>query len=92
MDDFSNLDDQCNIDYIFNAINNNQYIVNRVKKILKSIKNNTKKCSLYIGHEMFIETDQQDYKELLNSAIPILIQEEEYELCAEIRKINEKKD
>ncbi len=75
------------IDKIFKVVNTNKYKVLISKEIVNSIKHN-KICKVHLFGDVYLETKKEDYKEIIQKYLPILLDKEEYEICNELKSLN----
>jgi hypothetical protein len=74
------------IDKIFEKINSNEHKILEVKEIIESTKQN-KTCKVHLFNEIYLETKKDDYQELIKRHFSFLLENEEYELCSELKKL-----
>jgi len=75
------------IDKIFKVVNTNKHKVLISKEIVNSIKHN-KICKVHLFGDVYLETKKEDYKEIIQKYLPILLDKEEYEICNELKSLN----
>ena len=71
---------------IFEEINSDKHKILKVKKIIESIDEN-KICKVHLFDEIFLETKKEDYTELIQNYFPILLDNEEYEICHKLKQL-----
>lgn len=71
---------------IFDEINSDKYKILKVKKIIESIEEN-KICKVHLFDDIFLETKKEDYSELIQKYFPILLDNEEYEICHKLKQL-----
>lgn len=71
---------------IFEEINSDKHKILKIKKIIESIENN-KICSVHLFDNIFLETKKEDYSELIQKYLPILLENEEYEICYKLKQL-----
>ena len=74
------------IDRIFQEINSNKHKILKVKEIVKSLKQD-KPCRVHLFDGIFLETDKKDYNKTIKRNFKLLLENEEYELCSELKKL-----
>lgn len=75
------------VDKIFKVVNTNKHKVLISKEIVNSIKQN-KVCKVHLFGDVYLETKKEDYKEIIQKYLPILLDKEEYEICNELKSLN----
>ena len=75
------------VDKIFKVVNTNKHKVLTSKEIVNSIKQN-KVCKVHLFGDVYLETKKEDYKEIIQKYLPILLDKEEYEICNELKSLN----
>ena len=75
------------VDKIFKVVNTNKHKVLTSKEIVNSIKQN-KECKVHLFGDVYLETKKEDYKEIIQKYLPILLDKEEYEICNELKSLN----
>ncbi len=74
------------VNKIFEAVNTNKHKVLISKEIVNSIKQN-KVCKVHLFGDVYLETKKEDYKEIIQNYLPILLDKEEYEICNELKSL-----
>ena len=74
------------VNKIFEAVNTNKHKVLISKEIVNSIKQN-KVCKVHLFSDVYLETKKEDYKEIIQNYLPILLDKEEYEICNELKSL-----
>lgn len=74
------------VNKIFEAVNTNKHKVLISKEIVNSIKQN-KVCKVHLFGDVYLETKKEDYKEIIQKYLPILLDKEEYEICNELKSL-----
>jgi hypothetical protein len=74
------------VNKIFEAVNTNKHKVLTSKEIVNSIKQN-KVCKVHLFGDVYLETKKEDYKEIIQNYLPILLDKEEYEICNELKSL-----
>ena len=74
------------VNKIFEAVNTNKHKVLISKEIVNSIKHN-KICKVHLFGDVYLETKKEDYKEIIQNYLPILLDKEEYEICNELKSL-----
>lgn len=74
------------INKIFEKINSDRYKILKVKKIIDSIEEN-KICKIHLFDGIYLETKKEDYYGLIQQYFPILLKNEEYEICEKLKQL-----
>ena len=74
------------VNKIFEVVNTNKHKVLTSKEIVNSIKQN-KVCKVHLFGDVYLETKKEDYKEIIQNYLPILLDKEEYEICNELKSL-----
>ena len=74
------------VNKIFEAVNTNKHKVLTSKEIVNSIKQN-KVCKVHLFGDVYLETKKEDYKEIIQKYLPILLDKEEYEICNKLKSL-----
>jgi hypothetical protein len=74
------------IDKIFKKINSDRHKILVVKEIIESTKQN-KTCKVHLFNDIYLETKKDDYQEVIKRHFSFLLENEEYELCCELKKL-----
>jgi len=74
------------VDKIFETINTDTHKILTVKTIIDSYHYN-KVCKVHLFDDIFLETDEKDFEEIVNKYFSTLLENEEYELYYELTKI-----
>ena len=69
---------------ILTMVNTDEHKVLVSKEVINSIKQN-KVCKVHLFEDVYLETDKKDYKEIIQSYFPVLLDREEYEICNELK-------
>ena len=69
---------------ILTMVNTDEHKVLVSKEVINSIKQN-KVCKVHLFKDVYLETDKKDYKEIIQSYFPVLLDREEYEICNELK-------
>ena len=69
---------------ILTTINTDEHKVLISKEVVNSIKHN-KICKVHLFGDIYLETKKEDYKEIVQRYLPILLDKEEYEICNELK-------
>ena len=72
------------VDKIFKVITTDKHKVLVSKEVVNSIKHN-KICKVHLFGDVYLETKKEDYKEIIQNYLPILLDKEEYEICNELK-------
>mgnify|MGYP003638866289 FL=1 len=72
------------VDKIFEVITTDKHKVLVSKEVVNSIKHN-KICKVHLFGDVYLETKKEDYKEIMQNYLPILLDKEEYEICNELK-------
>lgn len=71
---------------ILTTINTDEHKVLMSKEVVNSIKHN-KICKVHLFGDVYLETKKEDYKEIIQNYLPILLDKEEYEICNELKSL-----
>ena len=71
---------------IFEEINSDNHKILKVKTIIESIETNNI-CKVHLFDDIFLETKKEDYCELIQNYLPILLDNEEYEICHKLKQL-----
>jgi len=71
---------------ILTTINTDKHKVLVSKEVVNSIKQN-KICKVHLFGDVYLETKKEDYKEIVQRYLPILLDKEEYEICNELKAL-----
>ena len=74
------------VNKIFEAVTTDKHKVLISKEIVNSIKQN-KVCKVHLFGDVYLETKKEDYKEIIQNYLPILLDKEEYEICNELKSL-----
>ena len=74
------------VNKIFEAVNTDKHKVLISKEVINSIKQN-KICKVHLFGDVYLETRKEDYKEIIQKYLPILLDKEEYEICNELKSL-----
>ena len=74
------------VDKIFEVITTDKHKVLMSKEVVNSIKHN-KICKVHLFGDVYLETRKEDYKEIIQNYLPILLDKEEYEICNELKSL-----
>jgi hypothetical protein len=74
------------VDKIFKKINSDRYKILEVKEIIESTKQN-KTCKVHLFNDIYLETKKDDYQEVIKRHFSFLLENEEYKLCSELKKL-----
>ena len=74
------------VDKIFEVITTDKHKVLVSKEVVNSIKHN-KICKVHLFGDVYLETKKEDYKEIIQNYLPILLDKEEYEICNELKSL-----
>tara|TARA_R110000824_G_scaffold102243_1_gene242563 strand:+ start:563 stop:811 length:249 start_codon:yes stop_codon:yes gene_type:complete len=72
------------VNKIFEAVTTDKHKVLMSKEVVNSIKHN-KICKVHLFGDVYLETKKEDYKEIMQNYLPILLDKEEYEICNELK-------
>ena len=72
------------VNKIFEAVTTDKHKVLMSKEVVNSIKHN-KICKVHLFGDVYLETKKEDYKEIVQRYLPILLDKEEYEICNELK-------
>ena len=71
---------------ILTTINTDEHKVLISKEVVNSIKLN-QVCKIHLFGDVYLETKKEDYKEIIQNYLPILLDKEEYEICNELKSL-----
>jgi HD superfamily phosphohydrolase len=71
---------------ILTTINTDEHKVLISKEVVNSIKHN-QVCKVHLFGDVYLETKKEDYKEIVQRYLPILLDKEEYEICHELKSL-----
>ena len=71
---------------ILTTINTDEHKVLISKEVVNSIKLN-QVCKVHLFGDVYLETKKEDYKEIIQNYLPILLDKEEYEICNELKSL-----
>jgi len=74
------------VNKIFEAVTTDKHKVLMSKEVVNSIKHN-KICKVHLFGDVYLETRKEDYKEIIQNYLPILLDKEEYEICNELKSL-----
>ena len=74
------------VNKIFEAVTTDKHKVLMSKEVINSIKHN-KICKVHLFGDVYLETKKEDYKEIIQNYLPILLDKEEYEICNELKSL-----
>ena len=74
------------VNKIFEAVTTDKHKVLMSKEVVNSIKHN-KICKVHLFGDVYLETRKEDYKEIIQKYLPILLDKEEYEICHELKSL-----
>ena len=74
------------VNKIFEAVTTDKHKVLMSKEVVNSIKHN-KICKVHLFGDVYLETKKEDYKEIIQKYLPILLDKEEYEICNELKSL-----
>ena len=74
------------VNKIFEAVTTDKHKVLISKEVVNSIKHN-KICKVHLFGDVYLETRKEDYKEIIQKYLPILLDKEEYEICNELKSL-----
>jgi|TARA_R110000803_G_scaffold37811_5_gene81645 hypothetical protein len=74
------------VNKIFEAVTTDKHKVLMSKEVVNSIKHN-KICKVHLFGDVYLETKKEDYKEIIQNYLPILLDKEEYEICNELKSL-----
>ena len=74
------------VNKIFEAVTTDKHKVLMSKEVVNSIKHN-KICKVHLFGDVYLETKKEDYKEIVQRYLPILLDKEEYEICSELKAL-----
>jgi HD superfamily phosphohydrolase len=74
------------VNKIFEAVTTDKHKVLISKEVVNSIKHN-KICKVHLFGDVYLETKKEDYKEIIQNYLPILLDKEEYEICNELKSL-----
>ena len=74
------------VNKIFEAVTTDKHKVLMSKEVVNSIKHN-KICKVHLFGDVYLETKKEDYKEIVQRYLPILLNKEEYEICHELKSL-----
>ena len=72
------------VNKIFEAVTTDKHKILISKEVINSIKHN-KICKVHLFGDIYLETKKEDYKEIVQRYLPILLDKEEYEICNELK-------
>ena len=74
------------VNKIFEAVTTDKHKILMSKEVVNSIKH-TKICKVHLFGDVYLETKKEDYKEIIQNYLPILLDKEEYEICNELKSL-----
>jgi HD superfamily phosphohydrolase len=74
------------VNKIFEAVTTDKHKILMSKEVVNSIKHN-KICKVHLFGDVYLETRKEDYKEIIQKYLPILLDKEEYEICNELKSL-----
>jgi HD superfamily phosphohydrolase len=74
------------VNKIFEAVTTDKHKILMSKEVVNSIKHN-KICKVHLFGDVYLETRKEDYKEIIQNYLPILLDKEEYEICNELKSL-----
>ncbi|MDA8978302.1 hypothetical protein N9F67_00345 [bacterium] len=74
------------VNKIFEAVTTDKHKILMSKEVVNSIKHN-KICKVHLFGDVYLETKKEDYKEIIQNYLPILLDKEEYEICNELKSL-----
>lgn len=74
------------VNKIFEAVTTDKHKILMSKEVVNSIKHN-KICKVHLFGDVYLETKKEDYKEIIQKYLPILLDKEEYEICNELKSL-----
>jgi HD superfamily phosphohydrolase len=74
------------VNKIFETVTTDKHKILMSKEVVNSIKHN-KICKVHLFGDVYLETKKEDYKEIIQNYLPILLDKEEYEICNELKSL-----
>ena len=74
------------VNKIFEAVTTDKHKILMSKEVVNSIKHN-KICKVHLFGDVYLEIKKEDYKEIIQNYLPILLDKEEYEICNELKSL-----
>ena len=74
------------VNKIFEAVTTDKHKILMSKEVVNSIKHN-QVCKVHLFGDVYLETKKEDYKEIVQRYLPILLDKEEYEICHELKSL-----